>query len=50
MSVKGEAKLIFKGMAKGLASIAVPPKKDEQPSEFLTLHWCSQCQAYHKKR
>jgi hypothetical protein len=53
MSVNGakrEAKLILKDVAKGLTTIVVPPKKDEQPSEFLTLHWCNQCQAYHRSK
>ncbi len=48
MTIKKQAGIILRDVAKGLISTIVPPKKDEKPSETLTLHWCEKCQKYHK--
>ncbi len=46
MSVKDDAKLILKDVAKGLVSIVVPPGSEKKP-EFMQLHWCEKCKKYH---
>jgi hypothetical protein len=50
VSMKEEAGTIFKGVIEGLASVVVPPKKDEKPSEYIALHWCDQCKSYHRAK
>jgi hypothetical protein len=50
MSVKDEAKLIFERVIQELGAIANSPKKEEKQSEYIELHWCPQCNAYHKKK
>lgn len=51
MSMKDEVKLIAKGVGKGLSSIIFPqPAKGEKPSEYMTMHWCEKCGAYHKAK
>lgn len=47
MSIKDEANIILRDVAKGLGSIVVPPK-DDKPSEYIELHWCPKCKKYHK--
>jgi len=48
MTMKDQADIILREVAKGLKSVVVPPKKDEKPDEFLQLHYCPKCKKYHK--
>lgn len=50
MPTKDEAKLILKGVGKGLSTILFPPKKEEKPSEYMQMHYCEQCKGYHKAK
>lgn len=50
MSIKDQADIILRDVAKGLASIVVPPQKNEKPSEYMQMHYCEQCKGYHKAK
>lgn len=51
MSVKDQAGLILRDVAKGLVSVVIPPtQKDEKPSEYLHMHYCEKCKGYHKAK
>lgn len=45
MSAIEEVGIIIRDVAKGLASVI--SRKDERPSEYLILHYCSKCHHYH---
>jgi len=45
MSFKEGVKVILKDVWKGLLTIPFPPKEDDAT---LKLHWCEQCQHYHR--
>jgi len=48
MTVKEQAGIILRDVAKGLVSVVIPPQKNEKPSETLKLHYCEKCKKYHR--
>jgi hypothetical protein len=48
MAIKNEVKTILKDVAKGLLSIPFPPPANKK-EENIKLHWCEQCQRYHRQ-
>lgn len=51
MNLKEQAGIVLRDFTKGLTSIVIPqPQKDEKPSEYLGLHYCEKCKAYHRAK